>query len=190
MSQISFDADAKSAVALTVPPDSAGDLRSVDMTSGAVAQLTDFNRKYFEERPPQSWRSSLTAEADSRSSPGSCSLRTSTQSRATRSCWTFTVAARGLLGQLQPPAADTGNRRVYRSGCQPARFIHLRHGFHDGCSGRLGRRGLPGHHVGGRSYMRARLRGRGQAGHHRLQLRRFHELLDYRPRHPLQGRRR
>ena len=52
MSQISFDADAKSAVALTVPPGSAGDLRSVDMTSGAVAQLTDFNRKYFEEHPP------------------------------------------------------------------------------------------------------------------------------------------
>ncbi len=52
MSQISFDADAKSAVALTVPPDSAGDLHSVDMTSGAVAQLTDFNRKYFEEHPP------------------------------------------------------------------------------------------------------------------------------------------
>ena len=52
MSQVSFDADAGSAVVLTVPPDSAGDLRSVDMTSGAVAQLTDFNRKYFEERPP------------------------------------------------------------------------------------------------------------------------------------------
>ena len=52
MSQVSFDADAGSAVALTVPPDSAGDLHSVDMTSGAVVQLTDFNRKYFEERPP------------------------------------------------------------------------------------------------------------------------------------------
>ena len=52
MSQVSFDADAKSAVALTTPPDSAGDLRSVDMTSGAIVQLTDFNRKYFEQRPP------------------------------------------------------------------------------------------------------------------------------------------
>ena len=52
MSQVSFDADAKSAVALTTPPDSAGDLQSVDMNSGAIAQLTDFNRKYFEERPP------------------------------------------------------------------------------------------------------------------------------------------
>jgi dipeptidyl aminopeptidase/acylaminoacyl peptidase len=52
MSQVSFSADTKSAVALTTPPDSAGDLRSVDMTAGAVAQLTDFNRKYFEQRPP------------------------------------------------------------------------------------------------------------------------------------------
>ncbi len=52
MSQVSFDADAKSAVALTTHPDSAGDLRSVDMTSGAAVQLTDFNRDYFEERPP------------------------------------------------------------------------------------------------------------------------------------------
>ena len=52
MSQVSFSADAKSAVALTVPPNSAGDLRSVDMTSGSVQQLTDFNRKYFEQRPP------------------------------------------------------------------------------------------------------------------------------------------
>ena len=52
MSQVSFDGDAESAVALVTPPDSAGDLRSVDMTSGAVAQLSDFNRKYFEERPP------------------------------------------------------------------------------------------------------------------------------------------
>ena len=52
MSQVSFDADAGSAVALTVPPDSAGDLRSIDMTSGASAQLTDFNRKYFAEHPP------------------------------------------------------------------------------------------------------------------------------------------
>ena len=52
MSQVSFDADAKSAVALTTPPDSAGDLQSVDMNSGVIAQLTDFNRKYFEQRPP------------------------------------------------------------------------------------------------------------------------------------------
>ena len=52
MSQVSFDADAKSAVALTTPPDSAGDLHSVDMNSGATVQLTNFNRKYFEQRPP------------------------------------------------------------------------------------------------------------------------------------------
>ena len=52
MSQMSFDADVKSAVMVTVPPDSAGDLHSVNMTSGSVQQLTDFNRKYFDERPP------------------------------------------------------------------------------------------------------------------------------------------
>ena len=52
MSQISFDSDARSAVALIVSPDSAGDLHSVDMTSGAAVQLTDFNREYFEEHPP------------------------------------------------------------------------------------------------------------------------------------------
>ncbi|MXX53391.1 MAG: S9 family peptidase [Dehalococcoidia bacterium] len=52
MSQVSFDADANTAVALTTPPDSAGDLHSVDMNSGTVAQLTNFNRKYFEQRPP------------------------------------------------------------------------------------------------------------------------------------------
>ena len=52
MSQISFDSDARSAVALIVSPDSAGDLHSVDMTSGAAVRLTDFNREYFEDHPP------------------------------------------------------------------------------------------------------------------------------------------
>ena len=52
MSQVSFDANAKYAVALITPPNSAGDLHSVDMTSGSVKQLTDFNRKYFKQRPP------------------------------------------------------------------------------------------------------------------------------------------
>ena len=52
MSQVSFDADVKTAVALTTPPGSAGDLHSVDMTSGVVVQLTDFNRKYFKQHPP------------------------------------------------------------------------------------------------------------------------------------------
>ena len=51
MSQISFNADARCAVVLTTPPDSAGDLHSVDMTSGTVSQLTDLNRGYFEEHP-------------------------------------------------------------------------------------------------------------------------------------------
>ena len=52
MSQVSFDAVAKYAVALITPPNSAGDLHSVDMTSGSIKQLTDFNRKYFKQRPP------------------------------------------------------------------------------------------------------------------------------------------
>ena len=52
MSQVSFDANAKYAVALITPPNSAGDLRSVDMNSGATVQLTNFNRKYFEQHPP------------------------------------------------------------------------------------------------------------------------------------------
>ena len=52
MSQISFDTDARTAVAISTPPDSSADLHSVDMTSGAVAQLTNFNWKYFKQRPP------------------------------------------------------------------------------------------------------------------------------------------
>jgi len=52
MSLISFDAGASTAVVLTTAPDSAGDLYKVDMESGTVAQLTDFNREYFEEHPP------------------------------------------------------------------------------------------------------------------------------------------
>lgn len=52
MSQVSFSADAKYAVALITPPNSAGDLRTVDMNSGATVQLTNFNRKYFEQCPP------------------------------------------------------------------------------------------------------------------------------------------
>ena len=51
-SQVTFDNDARAAVVLTTPPDSAGDLHSVDMASGSVAKLTDFNRGYFEEHPP------------------------------------------------------------------------------------------------------------------------------------------
>ena len=52
MSQISFDSSAKGAVVLATAPNSAGDLLKVDMTSGADDQLTDLNRKYFEEHPP------------------------------------------------------------------------------------------------------------------------------------------
>ena len=52
MSQVSFDGDAKTAVVLTTPPGSAGDLHYVDIASGAVKQLTDFNSAYFEEHPP------------------------------------------------------------------------------------------------------------------------------------------
>ena len=51
-SQVSFDAGAGMAVVLTTPPDSAGDLHSVDMASGAAAQLTGFNSGYFAKHPP------------------------------------------------------------------------------------------------------------------------------------------
>ncbi len=52
MSLVSFDAGAGTAAVLTTNPDSAGDLYKVDMKSGAVTQLTDFNREFFEEHPP------------------------------------------------------------------------------------------------------------------------------------------
>ena len=52
MSQISFDAGARKAVALKIPPDSAGDLHLVNMSSGSTDQLTDFNSEYLEEHPP------------------------------------------------------------------------------------------------------------------------------------------
>ena len=45
MSQVSFDGDARTAVVLTTPPDSAGDLHYVDITSGAVKQLTDIQQR-------------------------------------------------------------------------------------------------------------------------------------------------
>ena len=51
-SSVSFDAAAAVAVVLTAATDSVGDLHSVDMTSGSLTQLTDYNRAYFEQHPP------------------------------------------------------------------------------------------------------------------------------------------
>ncbi len=51
-SDLSIDAAAGTAVVVSVPPDSAGDLHAVDLESGSSAQLTCYNRKYFEKHPP------------------------------------------------------------------------------------------------------------------------------------------
>ena len=71
MSAVSFDAAATTAVVLTASPQSPGDLYTVDMTSGSVTQLTDYNRDYFATHPParmekftthRSWTPSMTLE--------------------------------------------------------------------------------------------------------------------------------
>ena len=48
---LSLDAAADRAVVVSVPPDSAGDLHSVDLDSGSSEQITCYNREYFERRP-------------------------------------------------------------------------------------------------------------------------------------------
>ncbi len=52
MTALTLDREAKNAVVLAVPPDSAGDLRLVDLEEGTVQPLTRENEGYFQERPP------------------------------------------------------------------------------------------------------------------------------------------
>ena len=51
-SALTFDANARRAVALATTPESPGDLHLVDLDSGASEKITDFNRDYLTERPP------------------------------------------------------------------------------------------------------------------------------------------
>jgi len=52
MTALTLDRDAQRAVVLAVPPDSAGDLRLVDLEEGTTQQLTHENAEYFEKHPP------------------------------------------------------------------------------------------------------------------------------------------
>ena len=59
--EMSVDTASGRAVALAASPESAGDLQSVDLTSGVSETLTDDNRTYFNSCPPATLRkSSLT----------------------------------------------------------------------------------------------------------------------------------
>ena len=49
-----FDSKGRTAVVLSVPPTSSGDLHSVDIKSGSQQQLTAYNHGYFEEHPTAS----------------------------------------------------------------------------------------------------------------------------------------
>ena len=51
MPSVSFTSGARIAVALSVPPDSAGDLIAVNVVSGKTRPLTQSNAAYFAERP-------------------------------------------------------------------------------------------------------------------------------------------
>ncbi|MCI0440373.1 MAG: prolyl oligopeptidase family serine peptidase, partial [Chloroflexi bacterium] len=50
-SAVTFDADATRAVVAAIPPDSAGDLRLIDLKGGGESQITEVNREYFAEHP-------------------------------------------------------------------------------------------------------------------------------------------
>ncbi|HJO83848.1 MAG TPA: S9 family peptidase [SAR202 cluster bacterium] len=49
---VTFDAAGKRAVVLSATPDSPGNLHRVELDSGAMSQLTDYNREYLREHPP------------------------------------------------------------------------------------------------------------------------------------------
>jgi len=48
---LGFDGATSAAVALSVPPSSAGDLVHIDIGSGAEKQLTDYNKAFFKKHP-------------------------------------------------------------------------------------------------------------------------------------------
>ena len=48
---VTFDAEGRRAVVLSVPPTSVGDLHLIDVGSGSSTQLTELNRDYFREHP-------------------------------------------------------------------------------------------------------------------------------------------
>ena len=64
MPSVSFTAGARVAVALSVPPDSAGDLVAVDMVSGKTRPLTESNACYFAERPAATMEKFAITRAD------------------------------------------------------------------------------------------------------------------------------
>ena len=49
---VTFDAEGRQAVVLSVPPTSVGDLHLIDVGSGSSTQLTEANSDYFREHPP------------------------------------------------------------------------------------------------------------------------------------------
>jgi dipeptidyl aminopeptidase/acylaminoacyl peptidase len=52
MMALTLDRDARKAVVLRIPPDSAGDLQLIDLDEGTAQPLTRENAEYFEEHPP------------------------------------------------------------------------------------------------------------------------------------------
>ena len=49
---VTYDAEGRRAVVLSVPPTSVGDLHLIDIGSASSTQLTESNRDYFREHPP------------------------------------------------------------------------------------------------------------------------------------------
>ena len=64
MPSVSFTSGARVAVALSVPPDSAGDLITVNMVSGETRPLTESNADYFAERPAATMEKFAITRAD------------------------------------------------------------------------------------------------------------------------------
>ena len=64
MPSVSFTSGARVAVALSVPPDSAGDLITVNMVSGETSPLTESNAGYFAERPAATMEKFTITRAD------------------------------------------------------------------------------------------------------------------------------
>ena len=115
------------AVVVATPPDSAGDLQSIDLTSGQSNILTSGNRDYFSEHPPATLRkSSLTRvgmmiesrlllpphlRRDKKLSPDSQYPR--------RTPWLF-------LRRLQRGGAGAGHGGIYGAERESSRIFHLR----------------------------------------------------------------
>ena len=188
LSGATFDAQARHAVALSVPPTSSGHLHLIDIQQGSQRGLTDYNAGYFEEHSPARLEKFTVSRDDVK-----------IESRL------FFPPGFESTGRY-PLIVDIhgGPHGAFYDAFVPVQQVLATHGYivlavNPRGSSTYGRDFLKAvmGDWGGEDYLDIMaalddvrletVRGRGPPGHYGVQLWRLHEQLDNRTRHPVQG---